>query len=93
MPRPNNKRNKCQKHSVKTRANQAAAAAAAPPVRTTHQANAVDTTVREAALFKPTSTQAVSASPSRVVLSQPSVSVSDAECHVPQPPESLDNST
>ncbi|KAJ3249751.1 hypothetical protein HDU77_007503 [Chytriomyces hyalinus] len=51
-----------------------------------------DTTVREAALSKPMSTQAVDASPPRVVLSQPSISVSDAECQVPQPPESLDNS-
>ncbi|KAJ3249752.1 hypothetical protein HDU77_007504 [Chytriomyces hyalinus] len=91
MPRPNNKRNKCQKRSVKNRANQAVATAV-PLVRATHQANAVHSIVPEAASFKPTSTQAVDAWPSHVVLSQPSVSVSDAECQVPQPPESLDNS-
>ncbi|KAJ3228593.1 hypothetical protein HDU78_009671 [Chytriomyces hyalinus] len=90
MPRPNNKRNKYQKQIFQSRANPAAAAAT--PVRTTHSAHAVDTTVREAALSKPMSTQAVDASPPRVVLSQPSISVSDAECQVPQPPESLDNS-
>ncbi|KAJ3234008.1 hypothetical protein HDU77_000473 [Chytriomyces hyalinus] len=91
MPRPNNKRNKCQKHSVKSRVDQNAAAAV-PLVQATHQANAVHSIVPEVASFKPTSTQAVDASPSRVVLSQPSISVSDAECHVPQPPESLNNS-
>ncbi|KAJ3228594.1 hypothetical protein HDU78_009672 [Chytriomyces hyalinus] len=92
MPRPNNKHNKYQKHSVTSRANQAAAAAV-PLVRATHQANAVYSTVPEVASFKPTSTQAVDASLYRVVLLQPSVSVSDTECHAPQPPKSLDNST
>ncbi|KAJ3233628.1 hypothetical protein HDU78_006345 [Chytriomyces hyalinus] len=86
----NSKRNKCQKHIAQRRANHAAAAV--PLVQATHAAHSVHSIVPEAALLRPISTQAVDASPVSAVPSQSSVSVTDAQLHVPQPPEPTNSS-
>ncbi|KAI8825555.1 hypothetical protein BJ741DRAFT_714677 [Chytriomyces cf. hyalinus JEL632] len=90
MSRSHNKRSKNQKRSVQKRASPAAAAA--PIVQATHAVHVVLSMVPEAALLRQTSTQAFDVTPACVVLSQPPVSVCDAQVLVSQPAESMDHS-